>query len=121
MRMRERGDGRLSLIVFLLILAGLIYFLVKWVPPRINAYQFRDYMSTWNTDPDFVMKHKNSEQIKEALLQKAKELNLPITAKDLSVSRNSDTVYIKANFTVPIDLKVYTFNQHYHFKEPPSS
>jgi len=119
MNRRERGDGKLSLFIFLAVIAAGIFFLVKWVPPRVNAYEFRDEMGKWNTDPDYRMRRADMETIKNELLKHAQELDLPIGRENLEVSPAQGGGYrIVAIFDIPIDLKVTTITQHYEFKEP---
>jgi len=114
MSRRERGDSKLPLIIMVLLLAAIIYVLVKVVPPRINAYEFRDFMETyarmdvWSRTP---------EQAKQDLLDKAKTLDLPITAKNISVERKGSRIAVRVQFDVPIDLKVKTWVLHYDFSQ----
>jgi len=115
---RERGDGKLSLFIFLALLAAGIFFLVKWIPPRVNAYEFRDEMGKWNTDPDYRMRRADSETIRNELLKRAEDLNLPIGRENLVVSASGEGTKIVATFDIPIDLKVTTITQHYEFREP---
>lgn len=118
MAIRERGDGKLSLFIFLALIAGGIFFLVKWVPPRVNAYEFKDEMGKWNTDPDYRMRRASADVIRTELLKRAHELNLPISSENLEVSTSGDGTIIVATFDIPIDLKITTVTQHYEFHEP---
>ncbi len=114
MNRRERGEGRLGLIIMLLIVAAVIFVLVKAVPPRVNAYEFKDFMNQYAREDCWNRSH---DQMVADLLQKAKELNLPITSKNLKVVRNGAHITMEAKFDVPIDLKVYTWVMHYDFTQ----
>lgn len=118
MTRRERGDGKLSLFIFLALLAAAIFVLVKWIPPRVNAYEFRDEITKWNTDPDYRMRRTSAEEVEKELLKRASDLNLPIDKDNITVERDSDMYRITVVFDIPIDLKVKTIIQHYEFREP---
>jgi hypothetical protein len=111
---RERGEGRLALLLMVIIVAAIIFVLVKAVPPRVNAYQFKDFMTQYSREDCWNRSH---DQMVKDLLDKAKELNLPITSKDIKVSRQGAYINMEAHFDVPVDLKVYRWVMHYDFKQ----
>ncbi len=115
---RERGDGKLSLFIFLAILAAAIFAAWRIIPPRVNAYEFRDEMTKWNTDPDYRMRRADEETVMKELLQRASGLNLPIKKENLKIRRDGEWMRMKATFDVPVDLKVYTYVMHFEFEEP---
>ena len=114
MRHAERGEGKLGLIVMVLLLAAVIFVLVKVVPPRVNAYEFKDFMETYARTDCWS---RTEEQMKKDLLEKAKTLNLPIKADDIKVQRSGANVRLRATFDVPVDLKVHTLVLHYDFTQ----
>jgi hypothetical protein len=118
MRRRESGKIDFGLIIFILLLAGLIYFLFQYVPPKVNAMQFKEEMNKFNTDPDYKLRRFSEEQVQDMLLQKAKDLNLPIQKENIKVSRSEQDFKIEVSFQIPIDLKIITIYQKYNFKEP---
>lgn len=111
---RERGESKLPLIIMILLLAAIVYVLVKMIPPRVNAYEFRDYMETYARLDSWS---HTEEQTKKDLLEKAKSLDLPIQAKDITVERRGSRMRISAKFDVPVDLKVKTWVLHYEFSQ----
>lgn len=120
MRNRERGEGKLGLFIFLAIVGAGIFYLVKWVPPRLNAYEFRDYMGQWNTDPDKVMRRATPDQVRDDLLRKAESLKLPISLADIRVSPQANKFNIEVSFEITTDLKVYKKLDRYEFVSSPS-
>ena len=118
MSKKERGEGKLSLFLFLAAIAIAVFVAIKWIPPRVNAYEFRDEMQRWNSDPDLKMRRADADTVVESLLKKADELHLPIKKENIQVRKDSDWYRIKVIFDVPIDLKVTTVRQHYEFTEP---
>ena len=115
MRNRERGEGKLGLFIFLAIVAAGIFFLVKWVPPRVNAYELRDYIGEWNTDPDLVMRRADADTVRADIFRKAQKLNLPIDIKDIKVAATGGKYDIKVVFDITTDLKVWKKVDHYDF------
>ena len=114
MRRTERGEGRLGLIVMLLLLAAVIFVLVKVVPPRINAYEFKDFMETYARNDCW---NRTEDQMKKDLMEKAKTLDLPIKAEDIKIQHSGANVRLQATFDVPVDLKVHTLVLHYDFTQ----
>jgi hypothetical protein len=114
MRSHERGDGKFGLFVLILLLAIVIFVLVKVVPPRVNAYEFKDFIETyartesWNHSP---------EQIKKDFLEKAMSLKLNVDEKNITINKQGANVAIRVTFDVPVDLKVYTWVLHYDFNQ----
>lgn len=118
MRRKEVGKIDFGLVIFIAIVAAVIFFLFKYVPPRVNAMQFREEMNRINTDPDFKTRRLSEEQVQDILYRKAQELKLPIEKKQIIVGRTGNDYRIEVSFQIPIDLKITTIYQKYTFKEP---
>ena len=119
MKNGESGKGNLGLIIFILLLAFGIYFLVQYVPPRVNAMQFKDEMNRYNTDPDLKLRRFPPDQVQDLLFKKAQELKLPIKKEQIKVGTTGGGDYrIDVSFQVPVDLKITTIYQKYDFSEP---
>lgn len=110
----ERGEGKVGLFIMILLLAAAIYVLVKVVPPRVNAYEFKDYIETYARTESWT---RTPEEIQKDLLAKAVELNLPVEKKQIVVQKEGAYVTIRATFDVPVDLKVHKMVLHYDFKQ----
>jgi len=111
---RERGDSKIPLILMILFLAAIIFVLVKVVPTRINAYEYKDFMENYARNDCW---QRNEEQIKKDLLEKAATLELPIKAENIKVDRRGTSITLEASFDIPVDLKVKTWVFHYDFKQ----
>jgi len=61
---------------------------------------------------------KTDDDIRNDVLRKAKEQNLPIDAKQVIVQRIStpgmSSVYVAADYTVAISLPGYSFDMHFN-------
>lgn len=104
----ERGEGRIGTVFGILILAMFIYLGVKFVPVMINVYEFRD--SIEEQARFATLPRHDDDMVKRNILQKARELALPVGAKDVQVSRTSGRIDIIVKYTVPIETPVYTYN-----------
>ena len=104
----EEGEGRTGTFIALIVLAVGIYLGFKFVPVMINAYAFRDYL---DEEARFAgLPHHDDELVKRNVLQKAKELELPVNPKNVTVERTSGHIDIRANYTVPVVTPLYTYN-----------
>lgn len=105
-RFGQRGEGNFGCIVWLIILLIAVLFAWKAVPVKIASAELYDYMIEQakfghNAKPD---------QIKRRILHKAKELRLPLDAKNLKVERIGDNIRMHAEYTVPVEYPGYTWN-----------
>jgi hypothetical protein len=115
MRRHEEGKGRLKAVFALGILAATIYLGFKVIPPYVNNYDLSQHLQQVAEDavvhriPDA---HAQEDKIKQDVVSYADDLGLPVSADNVKVSAGS-TVTIDLDYTVPIDLKVYTLMLHF--------
>lgn len=106
-RRAEKGEGRFGTLVGITVLALTIYLGVKIVPVLINGYTFRDYLEE---EARFAALRNRDEEVKNRVLRKANDLELPIGAKDIVIVRSTTHFDIKVKYIVPIETPVYTYN-----------
>ena len=112
-RRNEAGEGRAGTLFALAVLALGIYLGAKFVPVMISAYTFRDYLEEQARFA--ALPHHDDEMVRNNILAKARELELPVGAKDVLVNRTSAHIDIRAHYTVPVETPVYTY--HWKFEE----
>ena len=100
-----RGAANIGCIIWLALLAGGILIGYKTIPVKIASselYDFMDEQAKWaaTTKPDVL---------KNRIYAKARELDLPLDAKNLTVERYGDTIKMRAAFTVPIEFPGYLY------------
>jgi hypothetical protein len=110
----ERGESKIPLILMILLLAAIIFVLIKVVPPRVNAYEFKDFMDSYARNESW---QRDEEGNRKDLLDKANSLGLPIKPENITVERRGSRIKLRAVFDVPVDLKVKTWVLHYDFTE----
>gem|GEM_PF-654647 len=107
----DSGRGRLKGIVTLVILAAIAYFAVKTIPVYVQNYELADYIQ--NLAVQATVSRSAPEDIQRNIVDKAHSLDLPVSFDNVQVSSNMDGVKIHVDYTVPIDLKVYTLSLHF--------
>lgn len=106
-RIAERGEGRGGTMFALLILALTIYSGIKTVPVLIDNYALRDFLES---EARFASLRKQDEDVKDRVLKKALEMDLPIGAKNIMVNRHGGRFDIRVRYTVPIETPFRVFN-----------
>jgi len=102
-----RGKANIGCIVWLGILILVGYVLYKVVPVKIATSTFYDAMQEQASFGSI----KGTGQIEYAILQKARELELPITKENLIIKRSKEAITIEAHYELTIDF----FNGMYKY------
>lgn len=110
-RTAERGNGRIGFMLSLALLGAGLFFCLKVVPVRVNAYEFRDFLQE---ECRFAATRNHDAEIFKRIFDKANDLRLPLQKKNLRMQRTSHEMIISATYEQTIDLKVtkyvYKFN-----------
>ncbi|MEW5805866.1 MAG: hypothetical protein AB1756_00675 [Acidobacteriota bacterium] len=103
----QKGEGRIGLIITLVIIAIAVFVAYKIVPVKVKTYEFRD---TMREEARMASLRKSADETMQILLDKAKELGLPITRRNLVVNRTEKSITIKAKYMIRVDFKVYVYD-----------
>ena len=95
-----QGKASFGCIVWLAILGLVGYALFKIVPMKIATSTFYDTMQEQASFGSI----KGVPQIEYAILQKARELELPIGKENLVIKRSKEAITIEAHYEVTIDF-----------------
>lgn len=107
----DSGRSRLKGIVTIVILAAIAYFAFKTIPVYVQNYELADYIQ--NLAVQATVSRSAAADIQQNIVDKAHSLGLPVTSDDVHAKSNIDGVKIHVDYTVPIDLKVYTLSLHF--------
>ena len=99
----------------LLVLAALIFAGVQYVPPCLDAYQFKDFIR--QEVKYAVTARRTLEQVRAAIVQEAKGRNIPIGPRDIHITRRGPAFTIDLEYRVPIDLRIYQHELVFHSNE----
>lgn len=113
-RRSQRGEGRIGVLIAVVLVGVAIFVGMKIIPVRINSYEFLDFI---REQARFGSAERDNAIIYERILKKAKDLDLPLEKKNLRVERTVSEMVISAKFVVPIDLKVTTYTYQFDHKE----
>jgi hypothetical protein len=104
----ERGAGRTGFFLTLALFSLFVYMAIKFVPVYVNAYIFED---TLREEAKFasVTRDLSEAQLKNRILAKAQDLELPVSAAELSIKRTQTMILIQATYMVPIETAFFTY------------
>lgn len=108
-RRRQRGEGRVGCLFWGVVLAICILIGIKTVPVKYDSAQLFDFMDeqakfAQQTSPDYM---------KKAIMRKARELEVPLDPKRLTVEKRGGRIRIQASYEVPIEFPGYTYIWHF--------
>lgn len=96
----------------LVIVAGLVYFLVLFAPIYFRNQQLQRYVSDLTHSVDAGS--RPDAALRETVLDKARELNLPVAADNVHVLRTADGVQIDVRYFVRVSMPGYTVDLHFY-------
>lgn len=105
---REKGEGNFGCLVGLIILAIALFIAWKMIPVKVKAAEIRQTV----VDEAKSAGTHNDGRIREAILAKAREDNMPISENDISISRSAGEITVVVIYTVPIEFPGYTYQWH---------
>ena len=95
----------LKLVLGVAIFGVLVLVGIKLIPPFFANYELEDAIKT-------------EEDIREAVIKQARNYDIPLTPKQVHVSRvgafGSGSLIIEADYSVPIDLPGYSTTLEFH-------
>jgi hypothetical protein len=111
MRTAETGAGRIKTILSLAFLAFVIFVGIKVIPVYVSNYELADYIR--EQTPFWLTSRDSADSIQKHILDKAQDLGLPVTPDQVKVTAPGNFVNVAIDYTVPVNLVVYTLNLHF--------
>lgn len=108
----ERGEGRFGCVIGLLILVGAIFVASKVIPVKVKSAELRQVI----VDEAKSAGTRSNERIRRAVMAKARDLELPLTDKDLRIHRAAGEIKVEATYTVPVDFAGYVYQWEFNHK-----
>ena len=113
---RQSGEGKVGCLIGLIVLGIGIFIAYKMIPVKVKAADLRQTV----VDEAKSAGTHNDEAIRQAILLKAKDLNLPVTAEDIQTTRAQSEITVEVNYVVPIDFPGFTYQWHIqHYAHNP--
>jgi hypothetical protein len=108
--------GTIKLLFGIFALVAVVFAIFQVAPVIMGNYSFQDDLRTIAL-MDGTNQQKTEEDVRNDVLRKAKEHELPIEAKQVTVQRLNTpgiaSVYITADYAVTINLPGYSFDMHF--------
>jgi len=108
-----RGEGRVGCVIWLAIVGVVAYGLFKVVPVKVANSSFDDFM----TEQASFGSIKSVKQIESELLEKAKDLGVPVTKENLTITKSREKIAIECHYEVVISF--FGGAYEYHWKRDP--
>jgi hypothetical protein len=108
-RSTQRGAGRIGAIVWLLIFVAMVLVCKEAIPVKIKSSQLEDFMielAKFST-------RESDEKLQHRILEKAEQLQLPVTKEDVSVHKVQGRIRMRATYEIPLEFPFYTYVWHF--------
>ncbi len=112
MRRADSGKGTLRAIITVAVLAAIVYAATQILPVYVHNYELQDNLRQLSIQA-MAGQRPTVESVRNAVLERAHDLDLPVKADDVKVVLTGGKITIDLDYTVPIDLKVTTLNLHF--------
>lgn len=98
--MNKNGKSNIGVLVWMLVIAAIVYAGVKFAPPYITYYMMKT-----EVENNAALAHLyTDEQIVKFIFIRVKEFELPIEEKDLVVDRRDSEIEISLNYKVDVNF-----------------
>ncbi len=105
----EIGASKFGVFLLTVILIVVGYGAIKYIPIKLDSYEFQDYMERLARDPSY-----NEDEIIKALLQKAKDLNIPLTESQIKVDISGGRCEIIVDYEIIINTPIMQKKLEFH-------
>ena len=109
-RKLERGEGNLGCILWLAALGIAVLIAWKAVPVKMQSTELYDFM---DETAKFRAERTPPEELEKQIVDRAKQLDIPLDKKNVKVERKGDRIYIEVEYTIPVEFPGYTYQWHF--------
>jgi len=100
---------------FLFILVALLFTGTQYLPAYFAAFQFSDFV---HQEVRFAQSaRKTSDLLRGEILQRASDLAIPITKKDIVITRRGPSFTLVIEYHWPINMRIYKHDLVFHISE----
>jgi hypothetical protein len=109
---RERGEGQFGCLLGIVFIAVVGLIAYRMIPVKVKAAELRDTI----VDEAKSAGRHNDKRIRAAIMNKAEQLELPVSDKDIDIARKNQVIRIEVNYTVPVEFPGYTYQWNFRAK-----
>ena len=102
--------------LFIIVLGIVVVFAAyQYFPAYFAAFRFNDYVRQQVKYAG--TSKKTADALRDEVSRKAAELGIPITKKDIRISRRGPSFTLEVDYRWPIDMKVYKHELTFHISQ----
>jgi hypothetical protein len=109
--LRDRGAASLKPILALFLFAAFLFAGVRAFPVYFNSSRLADYIRVRAVQAAAATPAPG--MLQADVVRYARQLGLPLSPDQVSVTDDHGTLSIKLDYTVPVNLKVFTWKLHF--------
>jgi hypothetical protein len=113
MRRAQESSGWFRTLSSLAFLAALIFVAIKIFPAYVNNFRLQGHIQQLSTKLAVRTWPVTSEEVRDEVVAFAQDHGVSLAADNVKVTVFLNYVSIKLDYTVPVDLKVYTLMLHF--------
>ena len=112
MRRSEEASGRLRVVMTVAFVAAIIFTLIKTIPAYVNNYQIQDHIRQLAIQLSVRTTPAMPDEIRDEVIAFAQDHGVQLAPDNVKVliSRH---VSINLDYTVPVDMILFTFRLHF--------
>lgn len=103
----QRGEGKLGCVLGLVVLVVAVIVAIKAIPVMLNVHELADFAT--RQAERAALPGATDTAIREAILDRAQSLKLPLSRENLKVNRRTTDITVSYQFVVEINLPFYTY------------
>ncbi|MBI2678723.1 MAG: DUF4845 domain-containing protein [Candidatus Koribacter versatilis] len=104
---------QLKSLIGILVVVAAFYVVWKLMPPYYNQLQFQDAVDA-ETRASSYSPNKTEQDIRDSIMKKARENDIPVTPEQIKVMRFGTDVSVTVDYTVHVDLLVRPIDLNFH-------
>ena len=108
---REGRIASLKPLLFLLFWGGLVFAGTRAFPAYSGSSKLADYLRELALRAS--MQKTPAAEVKAEIVKYARSLGLPVADDEVHVTRAEDTIQIDLDYTVPVNLGIFTWKLHF--------
>jgi len=112
MRASEEAASRLRTVTTLAVVAAIIFTLIKTIPAYVNNYQLQDHIRQLSVHLSVRTTPATPDEIRDEVIAFAQDHGVTLVPDNVKVAI-SRRVTISLDYTVPVDMILFTFRLHF--------
>jgi hypothetical protein len=112
MRPSDSGVGIIKTILVFVFLGIVAFVAIKLIPPYVGNYEVQDHIRELAIEAAAAPRPPSPDVLRNDVVDYAQKQGLPVTQDNVKVVV-AGRITIDLDYTVPVDLKVYTFVYHF--------